>query len=140
MGIRIERKPQMLVVIILASILAMGGCASPTQSSSAGSDTTTAVPQKLSSEQLQSLLSPIALYPDSLVSLMLLASTYPLEVAEAYNWRTSNASLQGSNLQNALAAQSWNDSVKSLISFPQSLTMMGKQLQWTQNLDLFHLI
>jgi len=78
MGIRIERKPQMLVVIILASILAMGGCASPNQSSSAGSDTTTAVSQKLSSEQLQSLLSPIALYPDSLVSLMLLASTYPL--------------------------------------------------------------
>jgi len=134
MGIRIERKPQKLGVILLASILAMGGCASPTQSSSAGSDTTTAVPQKLSSEQLQSLVSPVALYPDSLVSLMLLASTYPLEVAEAYNWRTSNASLQGSNLQNALAAQSWNDSVKSLISFPQALTMMGKQLQWTQNL------
>jgi hypothetical protein len=65
---------------------------------------------------------------------MLLASTYPLEVAEAYNWRSSNASLQGSVLTNALNAQSWNDSVKSLITFPQALTMMGKQLQWTQNL------
>lgn len=65
---------------------------------------------------------------------MLLASTYPLEVAEAYNWRTSNASLQGTALQNALDAQSWNDSVKSIVSFPQALSMMGKQLQWTQNL------
>jgi hypothetical protein len=65
---------------------------------------------------------------------MLLASTYPLEVAEAYNWRISNASLQGSNLQNALQAQSWNDSVKSLMSFPKAFNMMGKKLEWTQNL------
>jgi len=91
-------------------------------------------PQLISSEQLQSLVSPIALYPDSLLSLMLLASTYPLEVAEAYNWRRSNSSLGGAALQDALKAQSWNDSVKSLISFPQAFDMMGSQLQWTQNL------
>lgn len=91
-------------------------------------------PQSLSSEQLQSLVSAIALYPDSLLSLMLLASTYPLEVAEAYNWRTENASLKGDDLQNALKAQSWNDSVKSLISFPKAFNMMGRKLQWTQNL------
>jgi hypothetical protein len=91
-------------------------------------------PQTLSSEQLQSLVSVIALYPDSLLSLMLLASTYPLEVAEAYNWRTENASLKGDDLQNALKAQSWNDSVKSLISFPKAFNMMGRKLQWTQNL------
>lgn len=93
-----------------------------------------AAPQTISAAQLQSLVSPIALYPDSLLSLMLLASTYPLEVAEAYNWRNSNASLKGDSLQNALKAQSWNDSVKSLISFPQAFNMMGSKLQWTQNL------
>lgn len=91
-------------------------------------------PQMISSEQLQSLVSPIALYPDSLLSLMLLASTYPLEVAEAYNWRNSNASLTGAALEDALKAQSWNDSVKSLITFPQAFNMMGSKLQWTQNL------
>lgn len=91
-------------------------------------------PQLISSAQLQSLVSPIALYPDSLLSLMLLASTYPLEVAEAYNWRNDNTSLSGTALQNALNAQSWNDSVKSLISFPQAFNMMGSKLQWTQNL------
>ena len=91
-------------------------------------------PQTISSEQLQSLVSPIALYPDSLLSLMLLASTYPLEVAEAHNWRASNASLAGDDLQNALKAQSWNDSVKSLMSFPKAFNMMGNKLQWTQNL------
>lgn len=91
-------------------------------------------PQMISSEQLQSLVSPIALYPDSLLSLMLLASTYPLEVAEAYNWRSENASLKGDDLQNALKTQSWNDSVKSLMSFPDAFNMMGRKLQWTQNL------
>jgi len=91
-------------------------------------------PQLISSEQLQSLVSPIALYPDSLLSLMFLASTYPLEVAEAYNWRNNNSGLSGAALQNALNTQSWNDSVKSLISFPQAFNMMGSQLQWTQNL------
>lgn len=91
-------------------------------------------PQLISSAQLQSLVSPIALYPDSLLSLMLLASTYPLEVAEAYNWRRTNSNLSGTTLQNALKAQSWNDSVKSLISFPQAFDMMGGKLQWTQNL------
>ena len=68
-------------------------------------------PQLISSEQLQSLVSPIALYPDSLLSLMLLASTYPLEVAEAYNWRRSNSNLSATGLQDALKVQSWNDSV-----------------------------
>ena len=91
-------------------------------------------PQMISSEQLQALVSPIALYPDSLLSLMLLASTYPLEVAEAYNWRNTHAALKGDALQNALKAQSWNDSVKSLILFPKAFNMMGSKLQWTQNL------
>ena len=105
------------------------------QSQSNAQDTSyNAGPQTLSSEQLQSLVSVIALYPDSLLSLMLLASTYPLEVAEAYNWRTENASLKGDDLQNALKAQSWNDSVKSLMSFPKAFNMIGTKLQWTQNL------
>lgn len=87
-----------------------------------------------SQQQLQSLVSSIALYPDSLLSLVLLGSTYPLEIAEASNWRRSNASLSGSALQNALNAQTWNDSVKSLISFPQAFNMLGNNLEWTQNL------
>ncbi|WP_162785410.1 DUF3300 domain-containing protein [Polynucleobacter necessarius] len=91
-------------------------------------------PHSLSNAQLESLVSPIALYPDSLLSLMLLASTYPLEVAEAYNWRANHSKLAGADLQNALKAQSWNDSVKSLMSFPKAFNMMGNQLQWTQNL------
>ncbi len=130
-----------LVPILIASLLS--ACAGnndpytqiplyPQSYTQSSSDAT--APQTISSEQLQSLVSPIALYPDSLLSLMLLASTYPLEVAEAYNWRRSNSSLKGSALQDALKAQSWNDSVKSVISFPQAFDMLGSKLQWTQNL------
>ena len=132
---------QWIAVVSLVSLL--GACAGSNDSmnqyaaNSQNSDQSSSygsTPQLMSSAQWQSLVSPIALYPDSLLSLMLLASTYPLEVAEAYNWQRSNSALKGVALQDALKAQSWNDSVKSVIIFPQAFDMMGSQLQWTQNL------
>lgn len=84
--------------------------------------------------QLESLVSSIALYPDSLLSQMLMASTYPLEVAEASNWLRSNSHLTGDALQNALKPQTWDNSVKSLVTFPDALNLMGSQLSWTQKL------
>jgi hypothetical protein len=90
--------------------------------------------QQLSQAQLASLVAPIALYPDPLVAQILMASTYPLEIAEAYNWQKSNERLQGTALNNALKQQTWDASVKSLVSFPAVLGMMGSQLSWTQQL------
>lgn len=89
---------------------------------------------KLTEAQLAALVAPIALYPDPLVSQVLMASTYPLEVAEAYNWQRSNSRLSGSALNQALQQQNWDPSVKSLVSFAPVLGMMGTQLSWTQNL------
>ena len=89
---------------------------------------------KQSQAQLQALVAPIALYPDSLVSQILMASTYPLEVSEATNWLRANSKLKGQALNNALQQQNWDPSVKSLVSFPPVLEMMGTQLSWTQNL------
>lgn len=88
----------------------------------------------LSSAQLQALVSPIALYPDSLLSTMLMASTYPLEVAEANNWYEANKSMTRDQIQAAMKPQTWDNSVKSLVLFPQALSLMGTQLGWTQNL------
>ena len=88
----------------------------------------------LSQPQLQSLVSPIALFPDSLLSQMLMASTYPLEVAEAANWQRSNPHLAGTQLQDALKPQTWDNSVKSLVSFPEALERLGNNLSWTQKL------
>jgi hypothetical protein len=68
----------------------------------------------LTAPQLDQLLAPIALYPDPLLSEMLIASTYPLEVVQADRWAKSNKALKGDALAAALAKQSWDDSVKSL--------------------------
>ncbi len=88
----------------------------------------------LSQQQLSALVAPIALYPDPLVSQILMASTYPLEIAEAATWQKQNAQLTGAALSSALQSQTWDPSVKSLVSFPQALQMMGKDLNWTQKL------
>jgi len=85
-------------------------------------------------EELDQLVAPIALHPDALVSQILMASTYPLEVVQADRWAKQNASLKGDALAKALEAQGWDPSVKSLVNFPQVLTMMSEKLDWTQKL------
>lgn len=103
-------------------------------STAAAQSTNSSQNTQLSSEQLQSLVSSIALYPDSLLSMMLMASTYPLEVAEAYNWLGANKTLSRTEIQNAMKTQTWDNSIKSLVLFPQALTLMGTKLGWTQQL------
>jgi hypothetical protein len=85
-------------------------------------------------EELEQLVAPIALHPDPLISQILMASTYPLEVALAERWTKQNSSLKGDALTKALEAQDWDPSVKSLVNFPQVLTMMSEKLDWTQRL------
>jgi len=85
-------------------------------------------------EELEQLVAPIALYPDGLLAQVLMASTYPLEVVEAARLAKANPSLKEEELDRALQQQSWDPSVKSLLSFPQVLTMMDEKLDWTQKL------
>jgi len=85
-------------------------------------------------EELDQILAPIALHPDPLVSQILMASTYPLEVVQADRWAKQNAKLKGDALTAALEKQDWDASVKSLVNFPQVLTMMSEKLDWTQKL------
>ncbi|HUL96670.1 MAG TPA: DUF3300 domain-containing protein [Usitatibacter sp.] len=85
-------------------------------------------------QDLDELLAPIALYPDALLSQVLMASTYPLEVVEAARWQKANASLKDQALQDALEKQTWDPSVKSLTVVPQVLTMMNEKLDWTTKL------
>src|SRR6266545_3813382 len=85
-------------------------------------------------EELEQLAAPIALYPDSLVAQILMASTYPLEVVQAERFAKQNKNLKGDALTKTLEAQKWDPSVKSLVNFPQVLTMMSEKLDWTQKL------
>jgi hypothetical protein len=89
---------------------------------------------RLSQPQLEQLLAPIALYPDELLMQVLISATYPLEVVQASRWlgQGQNAALRGDALVQALAAQPWDPSVKSLVPFPDVLTLMNDQLDWTQ--------
>src|SRR5215813_11847504 len=90
--------------------------------------------QLLKPEQLQALVSPIALYPDTLLSLVLQASTYPLEVVQAARWADQNKNLKGDALKAETDKQSWDDSVKSLVATTDVLKMMSDKLDWTQKL------
>jgi hypothetical protein len=86
------------------------------------------------SEQLDQMLAPIALYPDALLSQTLMAATYPLEVVEAARWTQANPNLKGDAAVQAVKNKDWDVSVKSLVAFPQTLAMMNNNLDWTQKL------
>jgi len=85
-------------------------------------------------EQLQQLVAPIALYPDSLLAQILAASTFPEQVVEADRWVQANPSLQGDALAQAVDQQPWDPSVKALTAFPSVLGNMDKNLSWTSSL------
>ncbi len=85
-------------------------------------------------EQLQQLVAPIALYPDSLVAQILAASTFPEQVVEADRWVQNNQGLQGQALAQAVDQQPWDPSVKALTAFPSVLGNMDKNLSWTSTL------
>jgi hypothetical protein len=85
-------------------------------------------------EQLQQLVAPIALYPDSLVAQILAASTFPEQVVEADRWVQEHPDLQGDALGQAVDQQPWDPSVKALTAFPSVLGNMDKNLSWTSSL------
>jgi len=87
-----------------------------------------------SQEELDQMLAPIALYPDALLSQILMAATYPLEVVEAARWSKANPNLRGDRAVNAVAQNNWDPSVKSLVAFPQIIQMMDDKLDWTERL------
>ena len=94
-----------------------------------------AVPEKaFKQEVLDQLVAPIALHPDAVLTQILIASTYPLEVVQAERWVKQNKSLKGDAMTAALEKQPWDASVKALAPFPDVLTMMSEKLEWTQKL------
>jgi hypothetical protein len=83
---------------------------------------------------MENLVAPIALYPDPLLSEVLAASTYPLEVVEAGQWLQQNRNLQGQQLIEAAKQQSWDPSVQALVAFPDVMAQLNRDVQWTTDL------
>lgn len=119
-------------MLTLAAILAL--LASPGHAQEDGGDATDAQDQAFKPEELEAVVAPIALYPDALLAQIFMASTYPLEVVEAARWSKEHPDVTGDAVADAVKDLSWDPSVKSLVAFPQVLTMMNEKLDWTQKL------
>ncbi|MEB6379931.1 DUF3300 domain-containing protein [Leclercia adecarboxylata] len=92
------------------------------------------VPVVYTAAQIDQWVAPIALYPDSLLSQILMAATYPTNVIQAAQWSHDNPRMQGDAAIQAVAGQPWDPSVKSLVAFPQLMSLMGENPPWVQNL------
>jgi len=105
----------------------------PTALSSTVSSDAAAPPPLLDAMQLDQMLAPIALYPDELLGPILMAATYPLEIVEADRWLQdpANGALRGGPLAQAMQRQPWDASVKTLVAFPQVLSALDNNLDWT---------
>jgi hypothetical protein len=125
--------------LVLGAALAvfLGGLASV---NAQAPDATTAAPAAapakpaFKKEELEQILAPIALYPDALIAQIFMASTYPLEIVEAARWQKEHPDVKGDAVADAVKDQTWDPSVKSLVAFPQVLTMMNEKIDWTQKL------
>lgn len=89
---------------------------------------------RLSPQDLSNLVAPIALYPDMLLSEVLAASTYPLELTQAQQWMQQNPSLRGPQLVDAAKQQNWDPSVQALVAFPDVMNLLTRDIQWTTDL------
>jgi hypothetical protein len=88
----------------------------------------------LSPNELDGLVSTIALYPDPLISQILVAATYPLEIVEASQWLQRNPGLTGPALTQAAAGQNWDPSIQALVMFPDVIQRLNEDITWTTNL------
>ncbi len=127
---------QTMSMVVCSTLIIAGAPTELLQAQSASQPAAAALPAvaPLTSSQLDSLVAPIALYPDSLVAQVLAAASYADEVAFADLWLAQNQNLQGDALTQAVDQQSWDPSVKALTQFPSVLHNMAKNLSWTSNL------
>lgn len=151
-------KPHLLAIVCSAGLLAAAGtlyvksrapetitpapaATQPAAAAPATPATTTPAPAATppvsttyTTAQIDQWVAPVALFPDNLLSQVLMASTYPTNVMQAVQWSQDNPTMQGDAAVQAVANQPWDPSVKSLVAFPQLLTLMGENPPWVENL------
>src|SRR3979411_466806 len=117
---------------LCAALLLPGEVPSLAQSQAAGSVQTEAT--KVPPDQLDSLVAPIALYPDPLLAQTLAASTYPLEIIQLQQWLEKNKTLKDKALADAVAKESWDASIQALAALPDVVKRLADDIQWTTDL------
>ena len=136
-----NREFRILVAILSSTALSMSSSAlwaqqAPAPAQSQVVTTTTTAPAeeaapKIPNDQLDSLVAPIALYPDPLVAQVLAASTYPLEIVQLEQWMKNNSTLKDKALAEAVAKQPWDPSVQSLAALPDVVKQLSEHVSWT---------
>ena len=135
-----DKSPKTAVIAVVSTLFLLAVMSMPSvvsaQQSVAIGDTRTSVAdtEPLDQAKLDQLLAPIALYPDSLLSQILVAATYPLEVVQANRWRRANLSLSETQVLDAIEDKQWDPSVKALTPFTDLLARLSKDLDWLQRL------
>ena len=129
-GLRRQLTAALCSVLLIASGLVPAETARAVQQS----DAADAPPAKIPNDQLDSLVAPIALYPDPLLAQVLAASTYPLEIMQLQQWLTKNKDLKDKALQDAVMKQPWDPTVQSLAALPDVVKRLSDDVQWTTDL------
>ena len=123
----------LLAVLICLTGMAVAQNPPPPQGSRPQGNQAQASQQIFKPEQLDQMLAPVALYPDALLSQILMATTYPSDVAEAAAWSAANPKAQGDAAVKQVEDKPWDPSVQSLVAFPQVLIQMKDRPDWVQN-------
>jgi hypothetical protein len=118
-----------LCAVLAAAPLALHSAAIRAQTQSSAPNA-----PKLTSQQLDSLTAPVALYPDALLAQVLMASTYPQDVQAAAQWSKANPGIKGDDAVKAVQSEPWDPSVQSLVAFPQALATMASKPDWMTQL------
>jgi uncharacterized protein DUF3300 len=139
--------PRSLLVILCSAVIVPGdSLAYPQQTSAPGSQATPAgqtttssqnapeQAEKIPPDQLDSLVAPIALYPDPLLAQVLAASTYPLELVQLQQWLEKNSKLKDKALADAVAKQPWDPSIQAMAALPDVVKRLADDIQWTTDL------
>ena len=125
---------QKLVAVICAVVLVPGDMTVWAQTGSAGGSTGGEEVARIPPEQLDSLVAPIALYPDPLLSQTLVASTYPLEIIQLQQWLAQNKNLKDKALADAVKKQNWDPSIQAMAALPDVVKQMAENIKWTTDL------
>ena len=127
-----------LLAALCAVLMVPGGSFASSALSSRQTNTQAPAPVAQTSsippDQLDSLVAPIALYPDPLLAQTLAASTYPLEVLQLQQWLAKNPGLKDKALLDAVARQPWDPSVQAMAALPDVVTWLANDIQWTTDL------
>src|SRR5438445_5208396 len=125
---------RILLVVVLTLVIAPGDTMPtvpfPPSAPSQSGDQVSKIPP----DQLDSLVAPIALYPDPLLAQTLAASTYPLEIIQLQQWLLKNPGLKDKALADAVAKQSWDPSIQAMAGLPDVVKRLADDIQWTTDL------